>query len=146
MGRLTYSVAFFVGNIATEPEFFVSRSGLPKLVFRLAVDRDVWSRALEPDTNTKPGADFFTVECLGERWLRLQMHQGDTITALCVPRSRDVITADGEKRVVTYFRAIQIVVLRRKVALENPADDEATELIPIPPVALPEAGRERHGD
>jgi len=134
MSRRTYSITFFVGNVATEPEFFVTRSGLPKWVFRLAVDRDVWSLAFEDNANAKPGADFFTVECIGERWADLQLHQGDLITVLCVPRSRDVTTADGERRVVTYFRAIQIVVVHRKNPPEEDLPTEVTELVPVPNV------------
>jgi|GEM_PF-2452022 len=132
MSRRTYSITFFVGNVATEPEFFVTRSGLPKWVFRLAVDRDVWSLAFE-DVNAK-GADFFTVECIGDRWADLQLHRGDLITVLCVPRSRDVTTTDGQRRVVTYFRAIQIVVVHRKNPPEEDLPSEVTELVPVPNV------------
>lgn len=135
MSRRTYSITFFVGNVATEPEFFVTRSGLPKWVFRLAVDRDVWSLAFEdfPGGGAK-GADFFTVECIGEQWAALQLHRGDLITVLCVPRSRDVTTSDGRRRVVTYFRAVQIVVVHRKDPPKEDLPSEVTELVPVPNV------------
>lgn len=126
--RRTYSIAFFLANIASDPEFFVTRSGLPKWVFRVAVDRDVWSQVLE-EPNSKPGADFFTLECIGERWAQLQLQKGDLIAALCVPRSRDV-EVDGQRRVVTYFRPIQIVVVHRKDAGAGDCPAEILEFVP----------------
>lgn len=126
--RRTYSVTFFLANVASEPEFFITRSGLPKWAFRVAVDRDVWSQVLD-EPNSKPGADFFTLECVGERWTQLQLQKGDLIAALCVPRSRDV-EVDGQKRVVTYFRPLQIVVVYRKNADAGDCPAEVMEFAP----------------
>ncbi len=127
MSRRTYSIAFFIANVATEPEFFLSRSGRPKLVFRIAVDRDPWT-AGEEEPNQGRDADFFTVECIGPQWLDLGLQRGDLIAVLAVPRSRDVTTA-GERRVVTFFRPLHVVVIARKQARQDDQVNEVSDLV-----------------
>ena len=85
-----------VGRLVQDAQFFVTRSGVPKVVFRLGVPRDP----------TKPGKkdgniDFFQIVAYGERFVDLLPHlrKGVKVAVTGWTQSRDV-RVDGTHRVV----------------------------------------------
>jgi single-stranded DNA-binding protein len=97
-----------VRGFLTEPaRTFVSRSGQPRLTFRV----EVWID--DPDLPPKKplGVDYFSIVAFGAHWAALvqQLSTGREVTVVGRLRSRDV---DGtDQRVVTEIVAKEIHVL-----------------------------------
>ena len=107
----TYGIALLIGNVTADSEFYLTRQGEPKIVFRLAIDRcfDFDFAAHDVD-NRKASADFFTVEAQGDVWTDLELRRGDRVLVIGLPRSRDA-NVNGEPRVITYFQPLLVQAL-----------------------------------
>jgi len=84
------------GHLTADPQFFQTRSGRPKVAFRLACPR--------PSGRTGPTLmDFVTIVCVGQRFLPLleTLRQGHLVTVVGQLQSRDL--PDG--RSATEIRA-----------------------------------------
>lgn len=96
MVRFSHNLDVKVGWLVRDAQFFTTRSGRPKVVFRLAVPRDV----AKP---TKPGGnvDFIQVVAYGDRFVKLLPHlkRGVKVAVTGWTQSRDVVV-DGIHRVV----------------------------------------------
>ena len=111
MVKKTYGLTILIGNVTADSEFYLTRQGEPKIVFRLAVDRCLGLDLTDNDQET--GTDYFTVEARGDIWTDLELLRGDRVLVVGVPRSRDTQT-NGERRVITYFQPLVLELLRRK--------------------------------
>lgn len=85
-----------VGWLVRDAEFFMTRSGRPKVVFRLAVPRDV-GKPPKPGGNV----DYIQVVAYGDRFVDLLPHlkRGVKVAVMGWTQSRDVVV-DGVRRVV----------------------------------------------
>lgn len=83
-----------VGKILSDAEFFPTRSGRPKVSFRIAIPRS-------PDLPRKKPAsgDFFTVTCYGARFVPLLdlLTAGRQVVVIGWAQSRDIETPDGPR-------------------------------------------------
>ena len=112
--KKTYGLTILIGNVTADSEFYLTRQGQPKIVFRLAVDRCFDFDIADNDVaGREAGTDFFTVEARGDIWVDLELLRGDRVMVIGVPRSRDTQT-NGEQRVITYFQPLVIELLHRK--------------------------------
>jgi len=91
-----HNVDVKVGRLVSDARFFITRSGRPKITFRLAVPRDI----------TKPpksggNVDFFQVVAYGDRFATLlpRLRKGVKVAVTGWTQSRDV-QVDGVHRVV----------------------------------------------
>ena len=93
-----------VGRLVDDAEFYPTRSGRPKIVFRLAIPRHPRLPRKKPATG-----DFYTVVCHGPRFLPLLDHlvAGREVVVFGWAQSRDV---DGEQRTVNEIGADAIVL------------------------------------
>ena len=84
-----------IGRLTADPEVYQTRSGRPKVTFRLACPRQV-------SAGTQ-SADYFTVVCLGERFVPLleALAKGKRVTVVGRLTSRDIPGG----RTVTEIRA-----------------------------------------
>lgn len=106
-----YGLAFLIGNVTADSEFYLTRQGEPKITFRLAIDRcSDFSVANNDVEDRKTGTDFFTVEAQGDIWTNLELFRGDRVLVIGLPRSRDANVND-EPRVITYFQPLVVQVL-----------------------------------
>jgi hypothetical protein len=91
-----YNNVVVIGKILTDAEFFPTRSGKPKISFRVAIPRT-------PDLPYKRpvSSDFFTVLCYGERFVPLldMLTTGRWVVVVGWAQSRDVDTPDGRRTV-----------------------------------------------
>ncbi len=94
--RSPHNVDVKTGWLVRDAEFFPTRSGRPKVVFRLAVPRDV-GKPQKPEGNV----DFIQVVAYGDRFVELLPHlrRGVKVTVMGWTQSRDVVV-DGVHRVV----------------------------------------------
>ena len=96
VARFPHNLDVKVGWLVRDAELFITRSGRPKVVFRLAVPRD----ATKPP---KPGGnvDFIQVVAYGDRFVELLPHlkRGVRVAVTGWTQSRDVMV-DGVHRVV----------------------------------------------
>lgn len=94
-----------VGRLLGDAEIFPTRSGKPKLSFRIAIPRS-------PDLPRKKPAsgDFFTVICYGERFVSLLdlLTAGRQVVVVGWAQSRDVDTPEGQ-RVVNEIGARAVI-------------------------------------
>ena len=112
--KKTYGLTILIGNVTADSEFYLTRQGEPKIVFRLAIDRCFDFDIADADVaGRETGTDFFTVEAGGNTWVDLELFRGDRVMVVGVPRSRDTKT-NGEQRVITYFQPLVIELLHRK--------------------------------
>jgi len=88
-----------------DAEFFTTRSGKPKISFRIAIPR-------APDLpRKKPSSeDFFTITCYGERFVSLldTLTRGRQVVVVGWVQSRDLDTPDGP-RVVNEIGARAVI-------------------------------------
>lgn len=93
-GLCNHVVVF--GRLLEDAEFFPTKSGKPKVSFRIAIPRS-------PDLPRKKPAsgDFYTVVCYGERFVRLLdlLTEDRQVVVFGWAQSRDVDTADGPRTV-----------------------------------------------
>ena len=84
-----------VGRLTADPELYQTRSGRPKVTFRVACPRHAGEGT--------QSADFFTVVCLGERFVPLldALAKGKRVTVFGRLTSRDIPGG----RTVTEIRA-----------------------------------------
>jgi len=91
-----YNNVVVIGRILTDAEFFPTRSGKPKISFRVAIPRT-------PDLPYKRpvSSDFFTVLCYGERFVPLLdiLTTGRWVVVVGWAQSRDVDTPEGRRTV-----------------------------------------------
>ena len=94
--RSPHNLDVKVGRLVRDARFFVTRSGRPKVVFRLAVPRDA-SKPSKPEGNV----DFIQVVAYGDRFAALlpYLKRGVKVTVTGWTQSRDVVV-DGVHRVV----------------------------------------------
>ena len=73
-----------VGRLTADPEIYQTRSGQPKVTFRIACPRQVNAGS--------QSADYFTIVCLGERFVPLLdvLTKGRGVTVVGRLVSRDV--------------------------------------------------------
>ena len=83
------------GRLTADPQLYITRSGRPKVTFRLACPR--------PDGRGQQSADYVTVVCLGQRFQPLldELSRGTLVTVTGRLVSRDI--RDG--RTATEIRA-----------------------------------------
>ncbi len=96
VARSPHNLDVKVGWLVRDAEFFPTRSGRPKVVFRLAVPRDV-SKPRKPDGNM----DYIQVVAYGDRFVELlpYLKRGVKVSVTGWTQSRDVVV-DGIHRVV----------------------------------------------
>ena len=93
------------GTLIADPRFILTRSGQPKLSFRVAVPR------LKSRPPKKPrNVDFLTVVALGERFAEMKnlLFKGSVVVVLGFVQSRDL--EDGRVVVETVAEYIDIVM------------------------------------
>lgn len=107
------------GTLVADPQFFLSRGGDPRLIFRVAVPR------LKNRPPKKPrNLDFLTVVALGDRFADLKdvLHRGTEVVVMGFAQSRDL--NDGRVVVETVAEYIDIVVPEaRRGAAHGPVSD-----------------------
>ncbi len=105
-----FSVNFFAGAgyVVEDARIFITRSGRPKVTFRMVVPR---SPRL-PKKNPEHG-DFYSVIGVGERFAHLVDHlrQGAPVVVFGYIQSRD-IRVDGAKRTVNEVGAEAIYLIQ----------------------------------
>jgi len=101
------NVITIVGRLTADPQLFLTRSGRPKVTFRLACPRSAGHAA--------QGADYVTVVCIGDRFRPLMdsLARGKLVTVIGRLVSRDI--AGG--RTATEVRA-QTVLLNVELPVE----------------------------
>lgn len=87
-----------VGTLTADAGFYVTRTGRPKVTFRMAVARGTADRS----------ADFFTIVCLSQRFVSLAsvLAKGTLVTVTGRLQSRDVPGG----RTVTEVRAEAVII------------------------------------
>ena len=103
--QLPCNIVTIVGTLVEDAEFFTTRSGKPKISFRVAIPRS-------PDLpRKKPSSeDFFTVTCYGKRFVPLldALTRGRQVVVVGWAQSRDLDTPDGP-RVVNEIGARAVI-------------------------------------
>ncbi len=93
---VTLNAVTVVGRLVGDAEFFSTRSGRPKITFRIAIPR-------APDLPRKKPAshDFYSVIAYGERFIPLLEHlvEGRQVVVSGWAQSRDVETPNGNRTV-----------------------------------------------
>jgi len=91
-----------IGRLTEDAGFYLTRSGRPKLTFRMAVPR--------PGGWKGPKADYVTVVCLGRRFQPLldQLVKGVPVTVIGRLQSRDI--PDGRTAVEVRAEAVLVNV------------------------------------
>ncbi len=92
------------GRLCDDAQLFMTKSGRPKIVFRLAVRR---TRDMPPKHDGN-NADFFTIVAYGERFVDLlpRLKKGVLVTVVGFTQSRDL--PDGRVVVETVARRIYV--------------------------------------
>lgn len=127
-----------VGKVVGDAEFFPTRSGKPKICFRIAIPRT-------PDLPRKKPAsgDFFTVTCYGERFVPLLdlLTTGRRVVVVGWAQSRDVDGPDGRRTVNEIGARAVIPVLDPALlsALDNLVGTVLEEFPPENPQTFREA-------
>ncbi len=98
VARFPHNLDVKVGWLVRDAQFFTTRSGRPKIVFRLAVPRDITK---PPKAGGGSNVDFIQVVTYGDRFVELLPHlrRGVRVAVMGWTQSRDVIV-DGIHRVV----------------------------------------------
>ena len=102
-----------IGRLTANPEVYQTRSGRPKVTFRLACPRQV-------SAGTQ-SADYFTVVCLGERFVPLldALAKGRRVTVFGRLTSRDIPGG----RTVTEIRADTVLPITELPSAREADDD-----------------------
>ena len=106
----SFLVNFFAGAgyLVEDAQFFTTRTGRPKVTFRMALPRHPQLPLKEPQN-----ADFYTVIALGDRFVPLLDHlsTGTPVVVIGYVQSRDVL-AEEQQHVVSEIGASAIYLIR----------------------------------
>ena len=96
------------GFVVEDAQFFTTRSGRPKVVFRMVLPRHPQLPKKSPEEG-----DFYSVVALGDRFVHLVDHlrRGVPLVVFGYVQSRD-ITRDGEKRTVSEIGAEALYLIQ----------------------------------
>lgn len=99
------NVVTVIGTVVDDPEIYPTRTGKPKVSFRIAIPR-----SSELPKKKPANYDFYTVVCQGERFVPLveTVAKGRQVVVIGWVQSRDV-EIDGERRVVHEIGARQVL-------------------------------------
>jgi single-stranded DNA-binding protein len=106
----SFLVNFFAGAgyLVEDAQFFTTRTGRPKVTFRMALPRHPQLPLKQPEN-----ADYYTVIALGDRFVPLLDHlsTGTPVVVFGYAQSRDV-TVDEQQHVVSEIGASAIYLIQ----------------------------------
>ena len=108
--RSIVPINFFTGFgfLVEDAQFFTTRSGRPKVTFRMALPRNSQLPQKKPNNS-----DYYTVVALGDRFVEMVEHlkRGVPVVVFGYVQSRDV-NVNGEQRTAHEIAASALYIVR----------------------------------
>lgn len=115
-----YNHATIIGNLCNEPEYATSQNGVPRVTFRVGVQR-----RFKDKTTGQRAADFISVVAWRQTadFVRQYMHKGDLVVVDGEIQTRSYDAQDGTKRYVVEINAEDVRRPIQKAAAQSGGGD-----------------------